>query len=194
MRDMRIEKNHAHALMIYEPTDIRHFFVLSYSIFLAKTQRCKSITTHLPFEIQHPTIFSKKQFYIARLLILWGEFHKRMFKIPLYWENCPIFNIGTWDLKYQQTNWRRVPTNIDLCIDTGHLMMGSKNKKDAVKRIEEVFADRGGQIKHLHIHENDLISDLHQNPGKQKAKRRVLSKTLIRKIQRGRTYIFEKPS
>lgn len=194
MRQLRIENNHAHAFMIYEPTDLRHFVALSYSILQAKLYKCTSITTHLPFEIQHPQFFSKRRFYIAQALILFGEIQKKLFHIPLYWENCPIFNIGTWDLRYGQTNWETVPTNIDLCIDTGHLMMGSKNKKEATLLIERIFQIRAKQIKHLHIHENNLISDLHKNPKKQKTKERILSDVLIKKIQKGRTYIFEKPS
>lgn len=190
---MRVENNHAHAFILYKKTDWRHFFVLLFSIYLAKKNNYSSLTTHLPFEIQHPKIFSTRLF-LGKLLISFGELTKKTFHVTLYWENCPIFNINTWDLKYGQTEWKFVPTTISLCLDTGHLIMGSKTKKQARKRIETVLQKRSRQIKHLHIHENNFVSDQHIDPRKRKKKDRVISKELLQLLQKNRTYIFEKQS
>lgn len=192
MRALRLEDNHAHAYMIYEPTDIRHFWALFLSFIVAKNHHAISLTTHLPFETQHYSRFSKKQRITAILLILFGEVLKNIFKTPLYWENCPIFRVGIWDLAYGPTEWKHIPKNIMLCLDTGHLMMGSKDIQEARIRIQQILKDRGEQIKHLHIHENGLEHDDHIDPRSKQGK--VITKELLNELQKNRTFIFEKQS
>lgn len=194
MRSLRIEENHAHAYMIYEPTDLRHFWALLRSFIEAKKNKTLSLTTHLPFEIQHPDEFSTLQQDVAKGFLYYGEFLKHIFHVPLYWENCPIFNVGTWDLQNGQTDWSRIPKSISLCLDTGHLLMGAKSQSEAKERIAQVLQTRGKQVKHLHIHENDLVHDQHLDPRKRNKKERIITKDLLEKLQGNRTYIFEKPS
>lgn len=194
MRAIRIEENHTHAYMIYEPTDYRHFWALFLSFIIAKRNKTFSLTTHLPFEIQHKSKFSKRQYLTAKTLIKFGEVLKKVMKIPLYWENCPIVNVKTWELLYDQTEWENVPATIALCLDTGHLMMNAKNKNEARQRIKTILKERGKQIKHAHIHENNFKIDNHFDPRKRKSLNRIITSSLLKEIQKNRTYIFEKLS
>ena len=67
-----------------------------------------------------------------------------------------------------------------------HLILGVKNINQARARIKKILAERGGQIKHLHLHENDLLYDLHNSVGK------VIDKKLLEILIKGRSYIYEK--
>ncbi len=181
---MRQQNGHYHAQTLYEVTGWRHFVYLWWSLLAARLLSAKSLTAHMPLEIQHPRIFRKKE--LGNRLIGFGEFWKKIFSVKLYWENAPLLIYGTWKLKFGQTDWRLMPETIDLCLDTGHLMQGSKNVSGARKRIEKILIKRGAMIKHLHLHENDLIHDSHWRPKK------ILSKRLLGRLKSGRTFIFEK--
>ena len=115
------------------------------------------------------------------------ELEERIFNINLFWENAPWLDHNSFSLKYQNTNWVRVPSKIDLCLDTGHLMLGCKNKKIFYRVLNDLLTKRGDQIKFLHLHENNFKSDDHiQVPG------RVLTKTIIKSLTKRRNFIFEK--
>lgn len=142
-----------------------------------------SVTAHLPLEIQHPAQFRNKK--KAYQLIAWGETIKKIMRIPLYWENAPLLRYGSWNLKYGQTRWDMIPTTLDLCLDTGHILLGSKNKKQAQERILNILQKKGKQIKHLHLHENDLLHDLHWKPNV------IIDAKLKRRLTKDCTYIIE---
>ncbi|NMB84351.1 hypothetical protein GYA28_03635 [Candidatus Roizmanbacteria bacterium] len=189
---IRVQNNHGHAVPLFTPTSWRHYSYLFISIFLAKVRRYTTLTQHLPLEIQHPKQFPKSYDKGYRL-IKFGEFLSRLFKVNLCWENAPLLNYGTWDLKYGQIDWDKIPGNINLCIDTGHLMLGSKDKQEARRRVTNIVLKRFPErVKHLHIHENDLKVDRHWQPNKRKLHERILNKSLIEKIIKGRTYIYER--
>ena len=179
----QIDNGHFHAWCLYESTSWRHFIYLFASIVVGKIKKFKSVTTHLPLELQH-RIYS----HIARgkRLIKFGEFLATLIGVNLYWENAPLLNFGTWDLKHGQTEWELVPYNIPLCFDTGHAILGAKSAEEARKTILTIFKDRAKQIKHLHIHENDLVHDIHTPPNT------IITKELFEEITKNRTYIFEK--
>lgn len=180
---MKKIKNHLHALSFYEEISIKHFLALWISLLYAKVFSCTSVTVHLPLELQHPNKF--KKLGEANNFIKFGEFWKKKFNKKLYWENSPLLIYGKWNLKYGQSSWELIPNNIELCLDTGHLMLGSRNINIARKRIYKAIKDRNTQIKHLHIHENDLVHDLHKKPSK------VLNKKIINFLKKGRTFIYE---
>lgn len=181
---MRVEHNHAHAYTIYDLLSAKHYLFLIKSVVECKLNRYKTLTVHLPFEIQHKQVENLPN---ANRYIFFGELLKKIFKVKLYWENAPWLNVGTWDLKYGNTNWEAIPSNIELCLDTGHLMLGCKNKSEFYKLLNKVLKKSGTQIKYLHLHENNFISDIHVPvPGK------VIDRNLIRKIARNRDYIVEK--
>ena len=191
---MRIQDKHLHAVSIYRPLAPAHFWWIIYSILYAKKKDCLSITHHLPFEIEHPQEFGVLGKKAAFGFILYGELLKRIFGVKLFWENSPILNVGSWDLKYGQTDWSSVPLFIELCVDMGHVMLGAKNKTEARKRITFLFKLRGSQIKHIHLHENDFKSDLHLKPFRQPKSKRVIDKKLFALLVANRSYIFEDPS
>lgn len=180
---MRVQDGHYHAYTEYGLTNGKHYIKLLISIVECKARCGKSLTVHLPFEIQHNLGPGRKKAY---QFIAFGEGLRKLFNIKLYWENAPWLNYGSWDLKYGNTRWHAIPKNIDLCLDTGHLMLGAKNRKDATRAIVEVVAQFGKQIRHLHLSENDLMHDKHWHTHK------ILTTDLVNKITKGRTYIWEK--
>jgi len=142
----------------------------------------------LPYEIQHYKKY--KNLRLGYLYIGWGEIIKRIIGIKLYWENAPEENYGKWDLKSGQTLWTKVPKNIELCLDTGHLIIGEKSVDSARLKINKTLRERGGQIKHLHLHVNDLKSDQHNN--KKTGIEKMLTSKIFSSLIKGRSYIFEK--
>jgi sugar phosphate isomerase/epimerase len=181
---MRIEQNHAHAHTRYELLDWRDYLLLIKSCIEAKIMHNFSLTVHLPFEIQHSQQLDVKK---ALKFISYGEFLKKVFKIKLYWENAPWLNYGTWDLKYKNTLWKYIPYDIDLCLDTGHLMLESHSKSEYLKKLNKLLKERGKQIRHLHLHENNFKSDQHKKvPGK------IINDKLVKTLTKNRSYIFEK--
>ena len=181
---MRVEDGHAHARTSYKLLSTRDYFLLLISVVECKYKIHKSLSVHLPFEIQHDQVINTAK---GIRFINFGELLRKMFRIKLYWENAPWLNYGTWDLKYGNTNWDNVPKNIDLCLDTGHLMLGAKNKNDFLIKLNWVMKNYDEQIKHLHLHDNNFKSDQHiQVPGE------VISKKLFKKLIKNRSYIIEK--
>ena len=181
---MRIENGHAHATSRYTNISDEDYRNLLSDICIVKEKKYKSLTVHLPLEIQHPHVYKKKNEGLR--FIQFGECLKNFFRIKLYWENAPEEVTGEWSLRYGQTDWTYVPHDIAICFDVGHCMIGAHDKDDAKKRIQIIFAKRGKQIKHLHIHENDFFHDTHQNLG------HILTHDFIKPFLRKRTYIFEK--
>ncbi len=181
---MRIEKNHAHAYTRYRLLSWKDYFLLLRSVIECKIGRYKSLTVHLPYEIQHNQV---KNIVKARKYIFFGEFLKKIFRINFYWENAPWLNNGSWTLKFGNTNWSKIPNNIDICLDTGHLMLGCKTSKHFKDLLNKVLSIRGKQVKHLHLHENNFVSDQHiLVPG------RVITKSLFKYLIKGKSYIVEK--
>ena len=181
---MRVEKKHAHAYTRYSLLERVDYLSLIRSVVETRVHKYKSLTVHLPFEIQHEVVEDLDK---ARRFIYFGELLKKLFKIQLYWENAPWLNYGSWNLKYKNTSWKHIPLDIDLCLDTGHLMLGQKNKKVFLKKLEKIIEARGRQIKHLHLHENNLKSDKHVPvPG------RIINSKTFKKLTKNRSYIVER--
>lgn len=178
------QHQHYHATTLYQAISLKHFFLLLGDVLIFKFKKGRSLTVHLPLEIQHPHHFH--HLFLAKMFIEFGELLKYIFQIHLYWENAPLLVYGSWQLKFGQTVWRLIPKNIDLCLDVGHLILGCKNIPATRNRILKLVNKRGFQIKHLHLHENDLVHDLHFPP------RRILGSEIIQQLTKNRTYIFEK--
>lgn len=155
---MIVENGHAHAYTRGEPLDWKDYLLLSRSALECKIAGYKSVTVHLPYEIQHPEFRDIKK---GHSYMTYGESVKRVLSINLYWENAPLLDHENWSLKYGNTDWTHVPHNVDLCLDTGHLMLGCQNKEQFLEVLKKLMETRGPQIKFLHFHENDLISDNH---------------------------------
>lgn len=185
MNNMKIEgEGHAHARSFYTSVEKKHYSTLFRDAWEVRRRKLTSLNVHLPFEVQHPARYP----HLSRglLFIDFGEHLKRIFKIPLYWENAPEQHFGVWDLVGGQTQWDHVPTHIDLTLDTGHLMLGSADIAEARKRMSTIIYDRGKQVKHLHVHENDLVHDWHWPIG------RVITQPIFERLIEGRSYIFER--
>lgn len=180
---MRVQNNHAHARTRYTTISGRDYWTLLQDVIDTKKKGYKSLTVHLPFELIHVSApYANRGKGI--LFIEYGEFLKRIFNINLYWENAPELIVGTWNRKYE-FHWTPIPGNIDLCLDTGHVMLNEKSAKDARAMILFILDIYGPQIKHIHLHENDLVRDCHWKPKK------ILTKKFIKEITQGRTFIIE---
>ncbi len=179
---MRVQENHAHADTRYKALSITDFYLLFNNCLETYFKKYKTLNVHLPYELQHPHAFPRKR--IGSLYVRFGELLKRIFRITLVWENAPVLIVGVWSLAYGQTNLDTIPRNIDLCLDTGHLMLDSSNPR---KTIETFLNQFGKQVKHIHLHENNLIADQHIPPSK------YLTPNFVRTITKNRTWIIEKP-
>ncbi len=181
---MRIEEGHAHAYTNYSLLNWKDYWLLTKSAFECRASNHKDLTVHLPFEIQHREVRNLKK---AKRFIYYGEFLKKIFGISLYWENAPWLNYGTWDLKYGNTDWKYIPTDIELCLDTGHLMLGSKNKALFLRELNKILKERRSQINYFHLHENNFESDEHTPvPGK------IITKEMMKRLIKSKDYIVEK--
>lgn len=183
---MNVVNSHAHAHYGYGSVTFKNYFDLLMGVIKTKLKGYLTLNAHLPFEVQHPKEYPNLPAGLR--YIRFGEFLKQLFNIKLCWENAPTQKEkdGLWSLKHGQTDWNNIPKNIDLTLDTGHLMLGTKDINEARNRIETILAQRGRQIKHLHLHENDLVHDLHNPIGK------VIDKRLLAILTKNRSYIFEK--
>lgn len=184
---MRAQENHFHADTRYAETGMPDFINLYKNIVEVKSAGGLDLNVHLPYEVVYPNIY--KNYQRGAGFIWFGEAFKELFKVKLVWENSPVLIPPTWDMLHGQTQWGLVPRSIDLCLDTGHLMLGSESIEEARSRIKFILGQRGNQIKHLHLHENDLVSDLHWKPNEV-----IDPDLLIELTQGGRTFIFEEPS
>lgn len=182
---MMVENKHAHAYSRGKLLGLQDYGLLFRSSLECKFRKYKSLTVHLPYEIQHPEVSDSVK---GLSYINYGQFLKMIFSINLYWENAPWIVHGSWKLKYGNTDWTHIPDNIDLCLDTGHLMLGLKNKDEFLTTLAWILSTRGHQIKFLHLNENNFKSDDHDSvPGK------VISKQLMESLIVGRDFIIEKP-
>lgn len=183
---MNVVNGHAHGNYGYGPVGLINYWQLLVNAVETKIKGYLSLNLHLPFEVQHPKVYPNLSAGLR--LIHFGETVRRLFRIKIVWENAPAQKeiSGQWSLKYSQTDWSQVPDKIDLTLDTGHLMLGAENIAGARIRIETILKNRGKQIKHLHLHENDLLHDTHEPVGK------LIDKKLLAKLIKNRTYIFEK--
>ena len=179
-----VQDNHAHADSRYKAIGWLDYVILLHNMIEVRLHSYLSLNVHLPFEVQHPSSYPNLEKGLR--FIRFFERMKRIFNIRLYWENAPAQNYGTWNLKNGQTQWGYIPKTIDLCLDTGHVMLEARSVEDARRRIVKILKLRGRQIKHLHIHENDLLHDIHNPIG------RVITKEFLTVLIEERTYIFEK--
>lgn len=132
---MRVEERHAHADTRYKAIGLKDYINLYRNIRETKRKRHLSLNVHIPFELQHHDRYSFIRHISGYAYIYYGELLKRIFKIKLYWENAPELVYGEWSLKHSQTSWKLIPGNIELTLDTGHLMLGTGTAKEAKKRI-----------------------------------------------------------
>jgi len=184
---MREQDNHYHARSRYKETEPIDYLNLIQDIAEVQEKKGASLNVHLPLEIQHPDVYSDLDQGVN--FILFAEVAKKAFNVLLYWENSPeqVYDGEDWVLKHGQTNWENIPDTIDLTLDTGHLMLGARDIAEARDRLENVLFIYGEQIKHVHVHENDLVHDDHLATGT------VIDEALLEKLKQGRTYIFERP-
>lgn len=174
---------HHHAFTEHSLVSYKHYLKLLWSVLDLKLRRGYSLTVHIPYEVQHPEFVGDLQRGLD--FIDFGELLNKMFSIRLYWENAPWLVPPKWGLRYEETWWGRIPRDIDLCLDTGHLMLGCKNKNVFYVKLHNLLKRRSKQIKHVHLSENNFKYDQHKHT------RKILTERRLRNITRGRTWVWE---
>jgi hypothetical protein len=139
---------------------------------------------HIPFEIQFHNYrdFNKGYAYMNYIVKLCD-----LFGVIAVWENAPILKYGEWSL-VQNTDF--IPKDYQLCLDIGHLMLGSKNQEEALRKIDDFMANYGHSVIHLHLHINNFIKDQHTNDPN--LVQEFLGTERFLRLTNNRTFIFEK--
>lgn len=114
------------------------------------------------------------------------SFLSKIFHVRVFWENTNILNTTDWS--YIE-NPSYIPNDTPLCFDLGHFILGEPSKEAALKKIDSFFSTHGSQIKHLHLHINDLKRDLHNEDQRQVVA--FLGTERFNKLTQRQTYIFE---
>ena len=179
---MKIQDGYMHAHYRYSPITLYSYLIAIIDIIIAQLLRPKNITFHFPIEIAFPSQWKKYKRGIRFINII--EQVAGFFHVSILWENISWLHTHDWSLK-EQMQWKKVPPKIKICFDTGHAMLGTKNPRAKITQILTRYGDR---IKHIHLHENDLLHDLHLPPHKH------LTKPFVNQIIKNRTWIIEKSS
>ena len=171
---------YVHASYSFSQLTPKNYIFALRDLLLARLTNPKNITFHFPLEIMFASMINIKK---GNSYVEWVEAVAKKLGVLVVWENIAFLNEKDWSLK-EQAIWKYIPKNVSLCLDTGHIILGEKNPK---KKILQIVGKYGKRIKHLHLHENDLIHDLHLPPGK-------ILKPLMKYLTKGRTWIIEPPS
>jgi len=150
----------------------------------AKQIGAAEINFHIPSEIQ---FVSMRNEAVGLAFMDFVSDLGRQLEIRVVWENAPLLTPPTWSL-VEQTAF--IPKGYDLCLDTGHLILGASCREEAVDRIDAFIYEHGAFVRHLHIHINDLVSDQHNNDPVDVIT--FLGFERFKSLVEGRSYIFEK--
>ena len=153
-------------------------------ILIAGQLKAATLNFHLPYESQFQSYYQPAK---AKSYFDFINFWALFFKVKVVWENTNILNPRDWSLV---ENPKYHPQNLDLCFDLGHFILGTKTQKQALGKVDSFFRRHGRQIKHLHLHINDLKHDLHWNKPAQVQK--FLGIRRFKKLTHNRTFIYEK--
>lgn len=174
---------HRHAACRYEKISLQDYLLATRDVFVAKLLNAKTLNFHLPYEIQFESFRNLKK---GERFIKYVNTLAKIVHIPLYWENTSILDTTKWEII---ENCKYLPSDQKLTVDIGHLILGSKNKAEALKRIDRIFKKHGKQIHHWHLHINNFKSDQHIHDKKKVIT--FLGKDRFNIITKNRTYIFE---
>lgn len=176
---------HFHARTKYGRLEVKDYISALIDMIVCAKNKGYSINFHLPYEIQ----FESHRHKSGYMFIVFVMFVGRFLPIKVFWENGNILNTKDWSLVEQCSE---LPHGLPLCLDIGHLMLGSKDRKEARARIESFEQEYGNDLKHLHLHVNNLVQDQHIND--EEKVRKFLGEPLYNRLVSRRTYIFEEES
>lgn len=175
---------HCHAGCRFRPIGMIDYLVGVVDVMTAKLWGCMSVNFHTPYEIQFAKYFDRRK--KGQLFVNFIERVGGLVGIKVVWENTNILSTADWSLV---SGSQRMPESVNVCFDTGHIVLGSKNKREALYRIDKFVSKYGQRIKLLHLHINNLRQDLHiNNPDKVV---NFLGKKRYQKLTNGRWVIFE---
>lgn len=161
------------------------FYSAVYDLLQADELGAADLNLHIPLELQ----FHDYAGNAARAWSYVDSIQKIAERLDLLvvWENVPFFNTSNWTA---ELNSQTIPLGIPLCLDTGHLMLGSANQTEALKRVDAFLETYGHFVKHLHLHINDFVSDQHNNNPLEVIE--FFGTARFRTMTANRSYIFEK--
>lgn len=185
---MRIEldkqkRSHMHADCRFKPIELYDYALGVKDILLAIRDRAYSLNFHLPYEIQFASYRDEKK---GRRYIRFINAIARLCNVYVVWENTNILNTTDWSIVENPSN---LPTDLNLCFDLGHYILGASSRDDAVAKVDAFFVSHGKAIKHMHLHVNDLVHDKHWYEESRIID--FLGEKRYQSMIRGRTYIFE---
>jgi hypothetical protein len=186
---LRAERNQRdqtfpHARTRYAPLELCDYERALVDIAVVRQNYTQPLNFHIPDEIQFASrrdIPRGLQFmnHVERVAIALG--------VGIVWENSAILDPDSWEFRENQS---MIPAEFSLCLDIGHLMLGSKSQAEAIDRIDQFMESYGNQVRHLHLHINDFMFDRHWN--QESSVVQFLGQTRFTELVTGRTYIFEK--
>ena len=173
-----------HATTSYNLITDRDYYQAVSDLYQAIKLDANILNFHIPFEIQFQNYrdFNKGYAYMNYVVKLCN-----LFGVTAVWENAPILKYGEWSL-VQNTDF--IPKDYQLCLDIGHLMLGSKNQEEALRKIDDFMANYGHSVIHLHLHINNFIKDQHINDPE--LVKNFLGTERFLNLIANRTFIFEK--
>lgn len=185
---MRIEldphkRPHMHADCRYKPLEAYDYLLGVKDIFLAVRDKAHSLNFHLPYEIQFTSYLDEAK---GRKYIRFINTVGRLMGVRVVWENTNILDTSDWSIV---ENPSHIPTDLDLCFDLGHFILGCKSRDEALQKIDEFFHTHGESIKHMHLHVNDLVHDRHWY--EESKVKEFLGEKRFASMTEGRSYIFE---
>lgn len=175
---------HPHATTRYAPLESRDFSNALLDLLRARALGARDLNFHIPHECQYAAFRDEA---LANAFMEFVDRTGELLGITTLWENAPILDTTDWSIKTQTD---AVPEQRRLCLDIGHLALGAESQAAALARIDEFYARHAAQIRHLHLHVNDLVHDQHNN--NPAAVLEFLGVERFRRLTAGRTFIYER--
>ncbi|MBN8548497.1 MAG: hypothetical protein J0M12_04200 [Deltaproteobacteria bacterium] len=175
---------HPHATTGYARLSPTDYFNAVTDLVRARALRAAELNFHLPLETQ---FIEHQDEASARCFMDFVDAVGKAAGVTPVWENAPLLEDGTWRLI---RNTEHIPHDRLLCLDTGHLILGSRDQTEALARIDTFWDHHGAQVRHLHIHVNDLVHDQHVNDPAKVIEFLGLERFV--RITANATYIFER--
>jgi hypothetical protein len=174
---------HPHAATSYDLLTLKDYTHALRDLLATRHMAAPEINFHIPNEILFE---SQRNIKVGERFMNFVDGAAKLIGVKVVWENAVMIDISDWSLI---ENHSLIPENRRLCLDTGHLILGAKDQSEACKRVEDFLTLHGDQIKHLHLHVNDLEHDWHWN--QPELVEQYLGSSLLQRLISGRSYLFE---
>lgn len=178
---------HPHAYSEYGPLEPKNYLYAFRDVILATEMGGSEVNIHLPYEVQFHQF---RDLEAANAFMDFVDQVGEAMGIPVVWENSMLLDIHDGFRLIQEADY--FPTDRELCLDTGHLILGSRDQGEARQRVSDFLDEHGERVKLVHFHYNDLEHDEHRwKPDEVEA---FFGEALTQRVMNGRHVLFEKGS